>query len=55
MLLLVCALAGDAAFVLLHIAHSATGFLGEDALVYQDGGYAEWFQYLKYASVLAMK
>jgi hypothetical protein len=53
-LLLACALAGDAAFVLLHIAHSATGFLGEDALVYQDGGYAEWFQYLKYASVLAM-
>ena len=54
LLLLAAALAADLFFVGLHVVQSATGSLSENAYVYQDGGYAEWFQYLKYASVLAM-
>lgn len=53
-LLLAAALVIDLAFVALHIAQSATGIASEDAYVYQDGGYAEWFGYLKYAAMLAM-
>jgi hypothetical protein len=53
-LLLAVALIIDLGFVALHIAQSATGFASEDAYVYQDGGYAEWFDYLKYAALLVM-